>query len=304
DGVPLVAEDSTTCEGLARACNDDAEAPDDTGLEGGFDSYLAFCAPKSGATILGVTNAFDQDFNGVDDDDPTDPTFMADVIGPYDLTLRYSRPDSDADQWTDCHDNCPNHANQDQADADGDGVGDACDLDGDGDGAPDTFDNCPSVPNLSQTDTDTDGVGDACDNCWLVPNPVISPIPPGHRASGGQVDDDLDGVGNQCDGDFTEANGDDFVNVSDLLKFLGAFGKAVVPADCPGPGPGPESVGPCARYDLNVTGTVVNVSDLLQMLGEDLFGKANSPQGCAPADGGAVHCPLPCEAGDGSIPCP
>jgi hypothetical protein len=46
-------------------------------------------------------------------------------------------------------DNCPNDPNPDQADRDGDNVGDVCD-------------NCLEFPNADQSDADEDGIGDAC----------------------------------------------------------------------------------------------------------------------------------------------
>ena len=54
-----------------------------------------------------------------------------------------SDPDTDGDGISDSVDNCPNTPNADQADSDGDLLGDVCDEDDDNDGIPDVDDNCP-----------------------------------------------------------------------------------------------------------------------------------------------------------------
>ncbi len=113
--------------------------------------------------------------------------------------------DSDGDGIIDEDDNCPTVVNVDQADADGDNVGDVCDIctdtDNDGFGNPGyaantcSTDNCPFVYNPVQEDTDNDGIGDACDNC-----PAI--------ANADQADGDADGVGDACDNCPSIANTD------------------------------------------------------------------------------------------------
>ena len=173
--------------------------------------------------------------------------------------------------------------------------GSAIAQDLDGDTVPDGTDNCSTVPNVAQSDLDQDGVGDACDHCRLIPNPFVSPPPADRPITGGQVNDDLDGVGNHCDGDF-DASG--FMNVTDLLRFLDAFGKSITDSTCLDDAGSTGS--PCARYDLNVTGPVINVSDLLIMISPALFGTSTAAHGCAPGDDGIVHCPLSCDGGPGA----
>jgi Ca2+-binding RTX toxin-like protein len=85
------------------------------------------------------------------------------VEEPETLLAAAPEGDSDGDGVVDGSDNCPTTANPDQADADMNGEGDACDTpDADGDEIPDASDNCPSVYNPDQADADGNGIGDEC----------------------------------------------------------------------------------------------------------------------------------------------
>ena len=90
--------------------------------------------------------------------------------GPYtDVAVNmYGLLDSDKDGVPDVSDNCQDIANGNQADIDGDDIGDACDStnerDPDGDGVLGVDDNCPFDANSNQADIDGDDIGDACDS--------------------------------------------------------------------------------------------------------------------------------------------
>jgi hypothetical protein len=98
-----------------------------------------------------------------------DPVFEQ-CVGAYQLQVRtFFEPmpfiDTDGDDIPDGIDNCPEDSNTDQADADNNDTGDACNdfEDSDGDDWADGLDNCPNSFDASQSDQDGDGLGDVCD---------------------------------------------------------------------------------------------------------------------------------------------
>ncbi|MCK6371484.1 MAG: thrombospondin type 3 repeat-containing protein [Gammaproteobacteria bacterium] len=76
-----------------------------------------------------------------------------------------SNTDIDDDGILNHLDNCPETVNPGQQDADGDGVGNACNdaADTDGDEWADALDNCALLSNPDQADRDADRIGDGCD---------------------------------------------------------------------------------------------------------------------------------------------
>ena len=122
---------------------------------------------------------------------------VARLSAGWDFTLALLAADEDGDGVDNSTDNCPRAANPDQADGDGDGLGDYCDgPDSDGDGVTDAWDGCPldaekAAPGLcgcGEPDIDADGDG-VCDSA--------------------------------CPADL---NGDGVVGASDLPELLNAWG--------------------------------------------------------------------------------
>ncbi len=145
-------------------------------------------------------------------------------------------PDTDDDGIFDGDDCCPTTSNADQADTDGDGVGDACEDDADGDGLTDADETRFGTARLDPdtdgdglgdgtevaigsnpllTDTDGDGIGDAQDIC-----PV--------DADAAQPDLDHDGAGDVCDAD---RDGDGVANASDNCADVANAGQSDVDGD-------------------------------------------------------------------------
>jgi hypothetical protein len=68
-------------------------------------------------------------------------------------------------------------------DSDQDGIADCVDEDQDNDGVPNGVDNCPQVPNPDQADSNGNGIGDACDPNTT---PINNPPSPGEIETDGQ----------------------------------------------------------------------------------------------------------------------
>ncbi len=134
-------------------------------------------------------------------------------------------PDSDADGVPDSADNCPADANADQADLDGDGIGDACDEDIDGDGLSNVIEiwlDCDP----HDRDTDGDGVWDG-DEVLVGTNPTIADSDEDGEGDGGWL---LRIVHDDCGCTVTldeDSNGNGIRDIVEYFFFGGPYDPAV-----------------------------------------------------------------------------
>lgn len=133
----------------------------------------------------------------------------------YDVALYYIGLDPDNDNRGSTSDNCPNNANWDQANNDGDSQGNVCDTDDDNDGVLDTSDNCPLNANANQLNTDGDAQGNVCDtdddNDGVSDGSDKFPLDPTET-----IDTDNDGIGNNADLDDDGDGVPDYIDAAPL----------------------------------------------------------------------------------------
>jgi hypothetical protein len=142
----------------------------DASRDAGFDISPTGAA-YAALTVGGVTSLYRLNL----------PDTKATAVGPigggdmevYELSVA---TDADGDLRVYAADNCPNAANPDQADLDGDGAGDACDPDQDGDGLSDAFEAAIGSDPRS-TNSDGDAVGDGGDACPTLPGTLPNGCP-------------------------------------------------------------------------------------------------------------------------------
>jgi len=187
--------------------------------------FVNWVVPEGSFNIRVDITRVNADKQPISDENPANDSALTGMFVP--------EKDTDGDGVVDKNDNCPNASNPDQADVDGDKIGDVCDSDDDNDGLtdererqigtnpvdPDTDDdgvldgqdNCPLVANPNQADKDKDGTGDACDSvdnsAPSAPADTDRDGVPDSRdncrnvANASQTDTDRDGTGDACDSD-------------------------------------------------------------------------------------------------------
>jgi hypothetical protein len=214
-------------------------------INGGLIETAIFTGPFIDGTGCGF---LEYGFIGITSTTPIARVDVAAFSGLMD-NLRFALLDADSDGVPDATDNCITTPNADQANADGDALGDACDgcpadaaktapgvcgcgvpdTDSDGDTTPDCIDGCPNDPaktapgacgcGTPDTDGDHDGFADCIDACPTDPNktgPGVCGC--GHADSdsdGDGVADCIDNCPSVANADQADADGDSLGDACD-----------------------------------------------------------------------------------------
>ena len=123
------------------------------------------CVPSRPGEFTGELTANDADGDGIADGSDNCPTWF----NPPRVMDGGAQPNADGDALGDACDPCP-------FDMDTEACTSVDPTDLDGDGIPNVSDNCPSLNNPDQANADDDLRGDACDSCPDYPDPCLSSV--------------------------------------------------------------------------------------------------------------------------------
>ena len=109
----------------------------------------------------------DSDGDSIADADEIGDDLLAPPDSDRDGDIDALDEDSDDDGWTDAEEAGDDDILTAPVDTDDDGTADFRDIDSDDDTITDDVDNCPLIPNEDQADENDDGFGDACDTAEI-----------------------------------------------------------------------------------------------------------------------------------------